>query len=58
MLDKVLMTVSMLALIGFMGIVLVFVNELDLWLITVVVLVMAVHDFYTTLRDQDKKAKP
>ncbi len=54
MLDKVLATVSIVMLIGFMLIVTVFVNEPDLWIIVVVVLVMAVYDFVRGLRQNSK----
>lgn len=55
MLDKVLATISLGALVAFMGIVLVYINEPDLWIIVVVVLVMAGADFYRTIRDQKEK---
>lgn len=55
MLDKFLAAVSILALIGFMSIVVVWVNEPDLWIITLVVLAMAVYDFVTTTRNSGKK---
>lgn len=49
MLDKVLAIFAVLALIVFMGIVLVFINELALWIIVCAVLIMAVYDFYLEL---------
>lgn len=49
MLDKVLAIVSILGLIGFMGIVLVFINEIALWVIVCAVLLMAAYDFYVEL---------
>jgi len=57
LLDKALATVSILALIGFMLIVTVFVNEPDLWIIVVAVvavLAMAVYDFWRTFRQNGK----
>jgi len=49
MLDKVLAIISISALIVFMGIVLVFINEIALWIIVCTVLAMAVYDFYLEL---------
>lgn len=57
MLDKVLATISITTLIGFMAIVVVWVNEPDLWIVTVIVLAMAVFDFVQTIRHADKKAE-
>ena len=57
MLDKFLAAVSILALISFMSIVVVWVNEPDLWIITVAVLAMAVYDFVTTTRKNEEKNK-
>ncbi len=50
MLDKVLATLAIGTLIAFMGIVLVFINEIALWIIVCVVLAMGVYDFYVELR--------
>lgn len=55
MLDKFLATVSIATLVVFMGIVAVFVNEPDLWIVIVAVLIMAIFDFVTTLREEKKK---
>ena len=49
MLDKVLAIISILALIAFMGIVLVFINEIALWVIVCGVLLMGIYDFYLEL---------
>lgn len=46
MLDKVLAFISILGLIAFVGIVVWYVREPDLTIITVFVLVMAIVDFY------------
>lgn len=46
MLDKALAAISIASLIGFMSILIYYVAEIDLTIITVVVLVMAVVDFY------------
>jgi hypothetical protein len=46
MLDKVLAIVSILFLIASVGVVVWFVPEPDLMIISIIVLVMAVSDFY------------
>jgi hypothetical protein len=46
MLDKVLAIVSILTLIASVGVVVWFVPEPDLIIITIIVMVMAVFDFY------------
>lgn len=43
----------MLALIAFMGIVLVYINEIALWIIVCAVLAMGVYDFYIELSESD-----
>ena len=48
MLDKVFATIGMLGVIAFMGVVTVFVMEPDLWIVTLVVLAIAIIFF---LRD-------
>lgn len=55
MLDKFLATISMLSLIAFMGVVAVFVNELDLWIVIVVVLIMGSYDFFREIRRESQK---
>lgn len=50
MMDKILAIVFMSLLIGFMGIVLVYINEPALWIIVCIVLVMGIYDFYVDLR--------
>lgn len=50
MLDKILAIFFMALLIAFMGIVLVYINELALWIIVCIVLVMGAYDFYVDLR--------
>lgn len=50
MLDRIFAVLSILALIGFMGIVTVFVNEPDLWIVVILVLAMASYDFWRSLR--------
>ncbi|MFQ5618561.1 MAG: hypothetical protein ACE5FR_06265 [Rhodospirillales bacterium] len=50
MLDKVFATIGMLAVIGFMGVVTVFVMEPDLWIITIVILCVGILFLYRDLR--------
>ena len=53
--ERVIAIVALATLIGFMGIVLGFVTEPDLIVITVIVLVMAGYDFYRQLTGKPKK---
>jgi hypothetical protein len=46
MLDKVLALVSIIGLIAFVSVVVWFVPEADLTIITTVVMIMALYDFY------------
>lgn len=57
MLDKILAVISLAALIGFMLIVLIWINEIDLWIISVVVLLMAVFDFFYETRNAGGSSK-
>lgn len=57
MLDKILATISLGALTGFMMIVLVWINELDLWIISVAVLLMASYDFYNSTKNTGNNTK-
>lgn len=50
MADKILALLSLSLLIAFVGIVVVYVGELDLTIIAVVVLLMVVYDFWDSLR--------
>lgn len=54
MLDKVLATISILALVCFMSVVVTFVNEPDLWIVVIVVLCMAIFDFIREFRNANK----
>ena len=49
--DKILATLSLLGLIIFTGIVVVFVRELDLAIVVLMCLGIGVYDFWTTVRD-------
>lgn len=50
MLDKILATISLLMLIAFMGTVIGFVKEINLTVVVVIVLAMAIYDFWRTLK--------
>ena len=54
MLDKILALVSMATMIGFVAIVLVWVNEPDLWIICLAVLAMGVYEFVSSSRTRGK----
>lgn len=57
MLDKVLAGISIVLFLGFMGIVVVFVKEVDLTIIVVVVLMMAVYDFWRANRAKSENGE-
>ena len=46
MLDKALAAIAIAALIGFMGVLITYVREVDLTVVSIVVLIMAAYDFY------------
>ena len=50
MADRILAVLSILLLIGFMSFVTTYVNEPDLWIVVIVVLAMAVFDFWRSFR--------
>lgn len=52
MLDRVFAIVSILGVILFMWIVAVGVMEPDLWIVTLVVLGIAIYDFWKTFRER------
>lgn len=49
MLDKFLVAVSLVALVAFCGVVVGFVAEPDLVIVTVLVLALAINDFWITV---------
>lgn len=53
MTDRLLATLSMAALIAFLGIVVVFVKEIDLGLIVILCLAIGIYDFWTDLRTRN-----
>ncbi len=58
MLDKIFAAIGMLALIAFMGVVLVFVMEPDLWIVTVLVLGIGILFLWQDIKPGGGKAKP
>ena len=57
MTDKILAAFWILLLVGFMGVVTVYVNEPDLWTVVVICLVMGAYDFFKLNRDSDGKSE-
>lgn len=54
MLDKFLALISIASFIGFVGILIYYVTEPDLALISIIVLAMAAFDFFLLTRSQPK----
>ena len=50
MLDKIVAGISILALIAFLGIVISFVTEPDLWVVIIVVVYIAIYFIWHELR--------
>ena len=50
MVDKLLAAFAMATLVAFVMIVVVYVNEPELWIVTLLVLAMAIHDFVQSFR--------
>ena len=57
MVDKICATISMLGLIVFMGVVNLKVMLPDLWIVTIVVLGIAINDFVRYFRESDNGSK-
>ncbi|MEM8743258.1 MAG: hypothetical protein AAGF14_01340 [Pseudomonadota bacterium] len=49
MLDKILVLISMAALVAFLGVVLGFVAEPDLIIVTCLIVALAMHDFWISV---------
>ncbi len=49
MLDKVLVLVAMVALVAFLGVVIGFVAEPDLIVVTTLIIALAMHDFWISV---------
>lgn len=54
MLDKILVFISMIALIAFCGVVVGYVREPDLFVVVVLVLALASHDFWISVFSKEQ----
>jgi hypothetical protein len=54
MLDKALATIALASLIVFVGVLITYIDEIDLTIVSVVVLIMAAYDFFLLNRSQPK----
>ena len=52
MTQKMLATITMSLLVAFMGVLAVFVNRPNLWMIVILGLGFAIYDFWTTARGE------
>jgi hypothetical protein len=57
MLDKILVFISLIALIAFCGVVVGFVAEPDLIIVTALILALASHDFWITVFRKQEPSK-
>lgn len=57
MFDRILAAVSIASLVAFMSVLVSYIAELDLTIITVVVLAMAVVDFYLLTKPASKSER-
>ncbi len=57
MLDKIFATIGMLGVIAFMGVVTVFIMEPDLWVVTTVVIGIAIFFLVQDLKDIDSQSE-
>ncbi len=58
MLDKILVLISMLSLIAFLGVVIGFVAEPDLVIVTALMVALAGHDFWISVFKRENGARP
>ncbi len=58
MLDKILVLISMLSLIAFLGVVIGFVAEPDLVIVTTLMVALAGHDFWISVFKRENGARP
>jgi hypothetical protein len=52
MLDKVLAVISLAAFIGFLVVVVTFVGRMNLTIVVIIVIAMAIYDFWREFRNQ------
>jgi hypothetical protein len=57
MLDKIFAAIGMLGVIAFMGVVTVFVMEPDLWVVTIIVLVIGIMFFIQDLKSSGNRVE-
>ena len=57
MTDKIMASVALLALIAFLATVPIFVPDIDLILVIVFVSLLAIYDFWRSLRDQGRSQR-
>ena len=57
MIDKILAIITVSMLIGFMSVVVIFVNEPDLWMVVLIGLGLASYDFWATFRKRRASAE-
>ena len=57
MLDRIFATIGMLGVIAFTGIVTVFVMEPDLWVVTIIVVVVGIAFFVRELKAGERKGE-
>ncbi len=50
MLDKVFAAIGMLGVVAFMGVVIIGVKEPDLWIVTILILGIAIFFFWTEIK--------
>ncbi len=53
MVDKLLAAIAMATLVAFVMIVTVYVNEPELWIVTILVLAMGIYDFVQSFRQNN-----
>ncbi|MFQ6019021.1 MAG: hypothetical protein ACE5KF_12610, partial [Kiloniellaceae bacterium] len=58
MLDRVFAVIGMLAVIAFMGVVMVFVMEPDLWIVTITVLSIGILFFWREFKAGGSQSEP
>jgi uncharacterized membrane protein YoaK (UPF0700 family) len=56
MADKIIAPLAMLLFATFVAFLAIYINEIDLWIVIVVVVAMGVVDFWQTLRSENGKS--
>jgi hypothetical protein len=56
MTDRIIAILSIIGLVVFTSVLIGFVRELDLSVVIILCLIIAVHDFWSTFRDQNNNA--